>query len=202
MTDSCGTNTSGHLYQTNLVANQVVIGSAGGILSTLATANNAVLATNSSGVPSITTAPRVTSITFDGTNLLNTYAISTWTPTIDGAVSGTTTYVTQAGNYIKIGKLVIAQFVVNYSAATGTGDVTLGGLPFTTLNSANSNFVGESTSSSVTFPASTTAHVLVLAVNGTTGVFTAYGSATAAANIQMENANRTWRGTVAYIATS
>lgn len=202
MADSCGSDTSGHLYQTNLVANQAVIGSSGGVLTTLSTANNAVYATDGSGVPSITTAPRVTSITFDGTNLLDTYTVGTWTPTIDGATPGTTTYVTQTGNYVKIGKLVIARFLVNFSAATGTGDATLGNLPFTTMNSANSNFVGTVDLSSVTLPVGTTAASLSLNTNATTGVFVAYGSAVAAANIQMENANRTYRGQVAYIATT
>ncbi len=53
-----------------------------------------------------------------------------FTPTYDGATPGTTTYTTQVGNYMQIGRLIIAQATLVWTNATGTGAVRLGGLPF------------------------------------------------------------------------
>lgn len=56
----------------------------------------------------------------------------TWTPTAYGSSSsGTTTYTAQVGNYIRVGNLVTVNFHVQWSAATGTGNVIIGGLPYT-----------------------------------------------------------------------
>jgi hypothetical protein len=61
------------------------------------------------------------------------YAKGTWTPTYLGAATpGVTTYTTQVGNYTKIGRVVFAQLDLVWTAATGTGVVRIGGLPFTT----------------------------------------------------------------------
>lgn len=59
------------------------------------------------------------------------YSKGAYTPTYDGATPGATTYTTQSGNYIRIGILVIANGNLTWTAATGTGGVRLGGLPFT-----------------------------------------------------------------------
>jgi hypothetical protein len=64
-------------------------------------------------------------------NLLNDYEEGTWTPTYYGSsTAGTTTYVTQTGNYTKVGRQVTAICQLSISAATGTGEVRIGGLPF------------------------------------------------------------------------
>lgn len=56
----------------------------------------------------------------------------TWTPTVTGqTTAGTTTYSTQTGNYVRVGNVVTLTCTIVYSAATGTGNLTIGGLPFT-----------------------------------------------------------------------
>src|SRR5262249_51882066 len=66
-------------------------------------------------------------------NTLDDYEEGTWTPVIGGAVSTTgQSYTAQEGAYVKIGKLVIAQFRVLLSnKGTITGAVQIQGFPFT-----------------------------------------------------------------------
>jgi hypothetical protein len=74
-------------------------------------------------------------------NKLDDYEEGTWTPTLEGTTSaGTTTYTDQSGNYTKIGNTVIIGFYISFTAATGTGEMKLGGLPFT-QNAVNTNNV-------------------------------------------------------------
>lgn len=74
----------------------------------------------------------------------------TFTPTYLGATTpGSTTYVTQAGSYTRIGNIVIAFVDLQWSAATGTGNVKIGGLPYAA--SATVAFAVET--SNVTFAA-------------------------------------------------
>lgn len=55
-----------------------------------------------------------------------------WTPTVYGSSSaGTTTYTLQSGQYAREGNIVTVTFEVTWSSATGTGNYTIGGLPFT-----------------------------------------------------------------------
>lgn len=72
-------------------------------------------------------------------NTLDDYEEGTWTPVI-GGISGTSgqTYSVQFGTYVKIGKLVTAQFAATLSAlGTVTGVVQIQGLPFTIESTAN-----------------------------------------------------------------
>ena len=63
---------------------------------------------------------------------------NTWTPTLEGqTTAGTTTYGTQSGTYIRVGNIVTASFIITGSAATGTGNVLISGLPFPCVNSIN-----------------------------------------------------------------
>jgi hypothetical protein len=65
-------------------------------------------------------------------NTLDDYEEGTFTPTLFGnTTAGTTTYVSQFGAYTKIGRQVTVQIFLNASAATGTGEWRMGGLPFT-----------------------------------------------------------------------
>jgi hypothetical protein len=62
---------------------------------------------------------------------IETAVKGTYTPTYGGlTINGVTTYTTQQGNYIKIGNLVVVQFEVTWTAATGTGTAYIS-LPFT-----------------------------------------------------------------------
>lgn len=68
-------------------------------------------------------------------NGLNIYGTGTFTPTIQGnGTAGVTTYITQAGYYIRLGDRVYIDYFVNASAQTGTGALVMNGLPFTSAN--------------------------------------------------------------------
>ena len=65
-------------------------------------------------------------------NTLDDYEEGTWTPTIQGtSTGGTTTYTAQVASYVKIGKVVHVTCDLGASAATGSGQMRIGGLPFT-----------------------------------------------------------------------
>jgi hypothetical protein len=65
-------------------------------------------------------------------NTLDDYEEGTFTPVISGTSSaGTGTYSVQNGAYVKIGKMVQYQIYLVLTAHTGTGDIAIGGLPFT-----------------------------------------------------------------------
>ena len=73
-------------------------------------------------------------------NTLDDYEEGTWTPTARGSTSGgTATYSQQVGRYVKIGKMVQIQCYLIWTGGTGTGLMTIGGLPFT-ADSASGNY--------------------------------------------------------------
>jgi hypothetical protein len=137
-------------------------------------------------------------LTFDGSNFMSAYSVGTFTPTLDGSVSGTTTYTTQQGYYVKIGKLVFFNIVINISAATGTGNVTIAGLPFgvaqTSIATANLN------TASFAFPVGTTTCDLFLN-SATSGIILCYGTITGQQNLQMANASGVFRFSGCYQST-
>lgn len=72
--------------------------------------------------------------------LLDDYEEGTFTPTIVGTTTaGTGTYVAngQIGKYTKIGNRVFFNILVEWNAHTGTGNMNVAGLPFTSANGAN-----------------------------------------------------------------
>jgi hypothetical protein len=59
------------------------------------------------------------------------YVKGTFTPTYEGATTaGVTTYTTQSGHWWRVGALVFVRAELIWTAATGTGNVVLGGLPY------------------------------------------------------------------------
>jgi len=70
---------------------------------------------------------------------LDDYEEGTFTPTMVPTTAGTTTYTTQAGYYVKIGKFVQITGAVGWSAQTGSGQPRVGGLPFA-ISSEDSNY--------------------------------------------------------------
>lgn len=65
------------------------------------------------------------------------YETGTFTPTVLGSVSaGATTYGIRLGNYTRIGNRVFFELYVTWTAATGTGELLIGGFPF--VNAATS----------------------------------------------------------------
>lgn len=98
----------------------------------------------------------------------------TWTPVMTGTTTaGTTTHTVQTGNYIRVGNLVTVNFTVTWSAATGTGNMLVYGLPFTVgaLNIGNT-FIADGTLAIATgaaaLPQSSQVRILVTkAISGT-----------------------------------
>lgn len=120
--------------------------------------------------------------------------ITAWTPTYYGSTAaGVTTYTTQAGLYVRIGSLVIAQGYVVWSAVTGTGNARLG-LPLTAVNTSNIFYPVSLWYASVTY----TNAVLGLIRPNTAQfeLWTSTGSNAASSQIGIEAA-----GEVAFVAT-
>jgi hypothetical protein len=89
-----------------------------------------------------------TGITFPATqaastnaNTLDDYEEGTFTPFAYGSTSaGTATYGSQVGNYTKIGNTVDFRIVLAWASHTGTGNLYVGGLPFTQNTTSSSRF--------------------------------------------------------------
>ena len=114
----------------------------------------------------------------------------TWTPTVDGSVSGTTTYTSQNGYFTRIGNLVFAQAQITWSAMTGTANMTIGGLPFTIKNNTNGYVPGSVIleGAGFTYPVGATQLVLNGRINTTTCLIEGIGSAFGGNMLQMANA--------------
>lgn len=142
-------------------------------------------------------------ISFDGgSNVLANYAVGTWTPTLVGqSTAGTTTYTVQNGYYTRIGNIVFIMGVVVTSAATGTGNILLGGLPFTIKNQTNGVPVGAILSASaagLTWPASSTSLCVQGLVNTTTANIFSSGSGGTGAAVQIANTSMNFQFNLMY----
>lgn len=112
----------------SLTTNGILYATGSTTMSQITTANNAILTTNGSGVPSMVVASGVSG----GTPVLQT--TGTWTPA-DQTGAGVT-FSSVSASYTRIGNMVWAycQFTVN---ATGSGSSNvIGGLPFTVANAS------------------------------------------------------------------
>lgn len=79
------------------------------------------------------------------------YATGSYVPTYLGnTTAGVTTYTAQAGQYVRIGRVVIATGTITWTAATGTGNANIS-LPITAVATANLNITGSVATSGVTF---------------------------------------------------
>ena len=71
-------------------------------------------------------------------NNLDDYEEGTFTPSVIGSTSaGTATYTTRYANYTKIGRQVSIQIDIEWFGGTGTGDLSINGLPFNSSASTN-----------------------------------------------------------------
>lgn len=94
--------------------------------SVTASTGNFVVGTSGQGIDFSATAGTGTS------ELLADYEEGAWTPVIVGTTSaGTATYTSRNSNYTKIGNRVYFQTYTVYTGHTGTGNLTITGLPFT-----------------------------------------------------------------------
>jgi len=76
--------------------------------------------------------------------ILDDYEEGTFTPTVLGSsTAGTANYTVQVGRYTKIGNRVFINGRIVYNTLTGTGNLLVGGLPFTVANVSN-NYAGVS----------------------------------------------------------
>lgn len=173
-------------YPNTTPVSNILYASSANVIGNLATANNAVLATDGSGVPSITTAPRVTSITFDGTNLLANYATATFSPTVQSSNSNMTgiSYAAQVGRYTRIGNIVnVFMLVVFTNTGAGTGSLIINNLPFTVKNETSYNPIGACALQNIAFGVAGSYILASAQTNTTNVVFATSASAVASANI-------------------
>jgi len=111
-------------------------------------------------------------------NTLDDYEEGTFTPTAYGAsTAGTTTYAAQTGSYTKVGDTVSVDIYISWSAMTGTGNLQIGGLPFTSSSASNYYATGTVVPLlGITWPSGKTQLNPII---GTSGTFMSiYGSAT------------------------
>ena len=93
---------------------------------------NLIIGTSGKGIDFSATAGTGTS------ELLADYEEGTFTPFIKGTTTaGTGTYTLQVGSYTKIGNRVFFNIYIAWTAHTGTGAMSLDGLPFTIANNNN-----------------------------------------------------------------
>jgi hypothetical protein len=83
-----------------------------------------------------------------GANTLDDYEEGTFTPTITSAGGGAGTYGTQVAGYVKIGRKVSVsgRVVLATKGTLAAGAVSISGLPFAALNTANLYFAATSPS--------------------------------------------------------
>jgi hypothetical protein len=103
-------------------------------------------------------------ITFNGdtssNNALSDYEQGTFSVGIAGSTTaGSATISSTAGYYTKIGNVVHAFGFVSWNSATGTGNLKLTGLPFTSSSSAEYYPAGSMTSADLTFSHTITPYV-------------------------------------------
>lgn len=72
-------------------------------------------------------------LTFDSSNFIDTYAVSTWTPVLSfGGASTNLTYGTQTGNYLRFANIVyIGMTIILTNKGISTGNMLISGLPYT-----------------------------------------------------------------------
>ena len=73
---------------------------------------------------------------------IDEYRNTTFNPVVEGETSsGTATYTTQVGQFVRIGNSVNFTLQVEWSNHTGTGNLLIGGLPFTSLDRGSLDYV-------------------------------------------------------------
>lgn len=97
---------------------------------------------------------------------LSVYESSTWTPVVAGKTSaGTGTYTVQTGEYVRIGNTVKVTCTLTFTGHTGTGSVTITGLPYA-AKSTTAIFVGSMLIDTATFSYGTTTGIVPTIAGG------------------------------------
>ena len=105
-----------------------------------------------------------TGITFPATqsassdaNTLDDYEEGTWTVGVKGSTTaGTYTALTANASYTKIGRQVTCNFYVRWESGTGTGNLLITGLPFTSRNASGFYYAGSISSANINYTAGNT----------------------------------------------
>jgi len=127
----------------NLVSNSLIVFRIDGAEAVKIDGNkNLVIANAGSGIDFSATSQASGSTS----ELFDDYEEGTWTPTYttDGTDFGSVTYDTQDGHYTKIGNVVVLRAYLRTDAITvgsASGNVVVGGLPFSASNSRNAGSV-------------------------------------------------------------
>ena len=120
-----------------------------------------------------------TAVAASDPNTLDDYEEGTWTPAIAGTtLAGAGTYSAQVGRYTKIGNTVTAHFNLTWSAHTGTGNMLISGLPFTSANVTNLSPAAVAYANNLTI---TGISVILVTANAATGTINSVNNGTAAA---------------------
>jgi hypothetical protein len=131
-------NTNGNLvFQTNGTTTALTLSTAqaatfAGVAQfpTTIGVGNATPAASGSGI----SFPATASASSDA-NTLDDYEEGTWTPAFTGtSTAGSGSYSFQAGSYTKVGRLVTIYGGMQFSSGTGTGNLQISGLPFSSNN--------------------------------------------------------------------
>jgi hypothetical protein len=102
--------------------------------------------------------------------LLNWYEEGTFTPTIVGLTSaGVGTYSYQYGRYTRIGNRVMFNIFIEWSAHTGTGFLSIAGLPYNT-NAGNPNYHSVTIGQVSTIPTSAGTIPMALIYNNSSSI--------------------------------
>jgi hypothetical protein len=186
-----GTPTSGVVTNLTGTASININGTVGATTPTTGSFTTGVFSSTIKGATTIgvggaTPAASGAGITFPATqsassdaNTLDDYEEGTFTPTISGrTVAGLGTYTTQIGRYTKIGRIVHVMGSVVQTAHTGTGNMALTALPFTSANNADIYPVSLLDYGTLTVPANSIP-VLLMDINTTSAKFIAYTTASA-----------------------
>ena len=135
-----GGTTPSTVVATTVVASSTIKG------ATTIAVGNATPSASGAGI----TFPATQSASTDA-NTLDDYEEGTWTPTIVGlTTAGTATYSGQAGTYTKIGNLVTLVFSLSWTGHTGTGNLSVQGLPFAIGTSAYGGAFGYANTLAIT----------------------------------------------------
>ena len=143
-------------------------------------AGNLVIGTSGKGIDFSATAGTGTS------ELLADYEEGNWTPVAVGSTSaGTATYTTQLGRYTKIGNRVFFNLRVSWTGHTGTGDLLVSGLPFTSNSTTANHNPASIIGIGLDFSNTLAAYVL----NNTSNItITSFATAAAVSNVAVDAA--------------
>ncbi len=188
--------------QVTLTNHGVLVGATTtGITQLAVGATNSVLQGTTATDPAFTTTPTVTSLRIGSGSTLSTFTDWTlYTPTLLGATtSGTTTYTSQVGYWMQVGNIVVVQFKIVITAATGTGTIVIS-LPVTSKNvtSLQNICAVKFSSPGKTWSAGYTSLVLFNGVNTATITMQQLGSLKNTLALAIANTAMNVSGTISY----